>query len=280
MAPGTAADVIAHGAQRDALEVAWGYRDPLLLRLGQRLLDVVTFNLGTSRTLSPGAPVSDLLFNPLARTTTLVVAAVGLLVVSAVVSALRATGRGAMHHVQTLFTLPHFVAAHLCVNGLNQVAWWAAERGLIDRPGWFPLPLEVSTLRFVIAVTVVAWASGAFGETRDVFSDAVQTIRVSPFVDAARARGQSVRLIEWHHLVPVVADVVARRIPIAFGAVVFVDPLLQLGGLGNLLWRATEERDLDVAFAIVTMIATWVAATRLASDLIALAVDPRLRTAS
>jgi peptide/nickel transport system permease protein len=152
--------------------------------------------------------------------------------------------------------------------------------GWLARPGWFPLPLEPSWLRWAIALVVLSWTSGALSEASEILYDSLTSLARAPFVDALRARGEPVAPVVRRHLLPVLADLVARRVPAAFGALVFVDPLLGLGGLGLLLWRAAQERDLDVAFAAVTVIAVVVAATRLAADLIGLVIDPRRRTTS
>lgn len=280
LAPGSAADLVATGAARDTLAASWGETDPWPFRLARRVWALLTLDPGTSRTLRPGAPVSELLRGPLLRSAGIVLASVALSTATALAFARRAERGAGTWIVRLPSLLPHFVAAHLLVAALNGAAWTFIDAGLVERPGWFPLPLEPSALRWTLAVCVVSWTSGALSEGTELLLDAIVTLRRSPFVDALRARGEPVEPVLRRHMWPVIADIAARRVPATFGALVFVDPLLQLGGVGLLLWRAAEERDLDVAFGAVTAIAVAVAAARVLADLVALWVDPRRRAVS
>ncbi len=279
-APGDAIDLIdGSGTLRPQLEAAWSMDRPLPRRLIEYLGSALQGDLGTSWTVRPGTPVLDLLAGPLWRSVTLLLAALVLASTMATLLAWRTAGRrhargGRALHIFSL--APVFLVAHLCVAAMNRAAWALMEGGWIARPEWFALPDEPSLMRAALAVGVLTFGSSAISGLHADVEDALTRIRRSPFVDAARARGQSTHALVLWNLAPTLASTIADRVAFFIGGLVIVEKVLLLNGAGALLWKAAEERDVEVVLAIGLLSGGAVATARLFADAVRLAVDPRV----
>jgi ABC-type dipeptide/oligopeptide/nickel transport system permease component len=178
--------------------------------------------------------------------------------------------------IQAVSVTPLFLLAHVLVHGLNEGAWAAMNAGLVDRPSWFALPDQPSSLRMALAIALLAVGSGALVDVHGEVEDALVRIRQSGYVDAARARGVPV----WPHvlwnLVPPLAAITVSRVAFFVGGLVILEKVMLLNGVGAILWQAAQLRDYNVALGITIVLAGAVAATRLVGDTVRLLVDPRL----
>jgi peptide/nickel transport system permease protein len=126
------------------------------------------------------------------------------------------------------------------------------------------LALAMSTLAIVVKVTRSAMI-------RELDQD---------YVVFARARGHSratvVRQALRNALIPVVT---AGGLILGFmvGGAVLVEQVFALPGLGSLLVQAAEERDLPMLQGIVLVIGAVIIVLNLLTDLLYLAIDPRVR---
>ena len=182
--------------------------------------------------------------------------------------------------VQAVSLVPVFLAAHLIIDGLNRMTHAAVTAGWIARPGWFALPIEPSTVRSLIAITILAVGSGALSTVTDEIDDALSRVRNSGFVDAARARGTAT----WPHVlrnmvVPLIS-ITTRRLAFFVGGLVILEKVLLLNGVGRILWEAALLRDFPLALGVGLVLAAVVASGRLIGHIVALSVDPRLRQTS
>jgi ABC-type dipeptide/oligopeptide/nickel transport system permease component len=179
--------------------------------------------------------------------------------------------------VQAVSIAPVFLLAHVAVAALNGVAWAAMERGWIARPDWFALPDQPSALRTALAVVLLAVGSGALAGVHGEVEDALVRVRASPWVDAARARGEPTGAMVLRALAPELAGTAASRAALLVGGAVIVEKVLLLNGAGAVLWSAALLRDSELALSIGVLAAALVAAARLAADAVRVAIDPRLR---
>ncbi len=285
-APGDPIDVLPNGAElRPQLEEAWGLDQPLVVRYGRYLQRVGQLDLGTSLTYRPGQPVLEVIAGPAGGTLARLLGALVVVTVAGLALALATSGPesqrsgrlGGRWGVQAVSLVPVFLLAHALVLGFNETAWALMEAGRITRPDWFALPDQPSSLRTTLAITILAVGSGALAEAHAQIEAALQRIRDSPYVDAARARGEPVWPYVARNLVPPLAATVAERAAYLAGGVVIVEKVLLLNGVGAVLWQAALLRDYDLALAIALLAAAAVGLVRLAADGVRLAVDPRLR---
>ncbi|MBX2796146.1 MAG: ABC transporter permease [Myxococcales bacterium] len=284
-APGDPIDLIPNGEElREQLEADWGLDRPVPARFALYLKRMATLDLGTSIAYRPGQPVVEVIRGPALGTMARVLGALTLAMVwgtalawassGALDRRLSATARRA---VQAMSILPVFLIAHGTVTMLNEATYSMMEAGTIDRPSWFALPDEPSTLRSTLAIVALAVGSGALMEVHAQIEEAIRRIRSSPYVEAARARGAPI----WPHivrnLVPPFAATFAERAAFIAGSVVIIEKVLLLNGLGSVLWESALQRDYDLALAIALIAAAFVSAVALSADVVRLVADPRLR---
>ena len=104
----------------------------------------------------------------------------------------------------------------------------------------------------------------------------------SDFVLMARLKGVPRRQIVWRHVVPnsllPVISVIGLTIAWLLGGVVIVESVFNYPGLGRLAVDAVGDRDLPLVQAIALLFGLTYVLTNLASDIMALMLNPRLRT--
>ena len=103
-----------------------------------------------------------------------------------------------------------------------------------------------------------------------------------PFVVAARAKGLSgTRVLLGHALrnaaTPVVT-LLGLSLPALFSGAVFIEGVFAWPGVGRVLVEAVQARDYPVVMAAVAISAVLVVLGNMLADILAVAVDPRLRT--
>jgi peptide/nickel transport system permease protein len=106
-------------------------------------------------------------------------------------------------------------------------------------------------------------------------------VRAAPFVVTAHAKGLSPGGVLTRHvlrnaLLPVVT-LLGLSLPALFSGAVFVEAVFAWPGVGRVLVEAVRARDYPVVMAATTISALLVVAGNLLADLLAAAVDPRLR---
>ena len=273
---------VREAARRAALFLATlcGALDrPLWWRVARGLGDAARGDLGTSLTVRPGMPVSELLWPAAARSAVLLVPALLLGLGTAMGLAWATAGRSsrARRVVQALSAPPVFLMAFLLVMGINDVTWSLMQDGALSRPGWFALPDQPSLFRTALAVGVLAWASGGLAELHAGCEDELVRVRESAFIDGALALGERVWPIVLRNLLPPLCTLAAGRIAALIGGLVVIEKVMLLNGAGALLWEAALRRDYPLAMGIGLAAAGVVSVTQLVADLLRLAVDPRLR---
>ena len=281
LAPGDAIDLLPNGDElREGPAREWGLDRPLPERLVATIGRLLHGDLGTSLTWRPGAPVAELVLDTSLRSLGLVIPALilGVLLATALAAWSARGGPARLRVVQVLSVTPAFLAGWLLVTGLNAGTWALMERGAIERPGWFALPDTPSALRTLLAVAVLAVASGGLTEMHAACDAELRRLRAAPFVAAAMARGAPTWPVLLRNLAPALADITASRVAWLLGSLVVVEKILLFNGAGAALWQACRLRDFPVAVGYALVAATAVAAARLVAELARLLLDPRLRS--
>lgn len=262
LAPGDPIDLLPNAsAVRATLEAQWGLDAPLWERIGRTLIG----DFGQSLSLRPGTPVWDVIAHPLLKTASWWLTASVLLTTLATTLAVvrrRGTTRVARVVLVVVSIVPTFLLAHLIVNGANESVVAMTDASWMDRPRWFPLPLEVSTLRFVLAVGILAVGSTSFVDAWTELSTHVAALRSQPFAIAAQSRGEPEHTWLWRHVAVALTELLAGRAPVLLGGLVIVEKVLLLGGAGTILWDAAVGRDYPVVLALTAVFALWVAGLR------------------
>ncbi len=103
------------------------------------------------------------------------------------------------------------------------------------------------------------------------------------FVRTARAKGVPGRAVLWRHAVPnalvPVVTLVGLQFSFLLAGTVIIENVFTLPGLGRLVFQAIAQRDLIVVQDLVVLLAGSVIVVNFLVDLLAAALDPRLRRA-
>ncbi len=180
-----------------------------------------------------------------------------------------------MTHV--LSVIPLFLLGYLLIMAFNVPAYALLERGIIGRPAWFALPAEETLLKYVLAVVTLAVGNGTLSDVLLHLESEVTGLMRQEFMVSTRARGGSF----WRHFVPNIVvptlTVFVNKAGFFLGGVVVVEYVFNINGIGMMIWRAANQRDVPVVIAITFLVAALVAFLHLAGDLLQVAMDPRVR---
>ncbi|MBP1300384.1 MULTISPECIES: ABC transporter permease [unclassified Curtobacterium] len=131
------------------------------------------------------------------------------------------------------------------------------------------LPIVVLTLAMAAYILRTARSS-----TIDVMA--------SEFVTTAELKGLTMRRVVWKHALPSALlptlNVIALNVAWLLGGVVVVENVFNYPGMGKLMLESVSNRDLPTIEAIALLSALVYVVCNLAADLVALALDPKLRT--
>lgn len=141
---------------------------------------------------------------------------------------------------------------------------------LVDRA--LHLVLPVTVLAMGIAARLVRHVEAAMSE-----------VLARPFLDAARARGLSERVVIGKHALvtaaPTIVTAIALYLPALVGGALLTETVFAWPGLGRLQYDAVIANDSYLAMITFLVEAALVLLASLVSDLVALAIDPRIRSA-
>lgn len=149
------------------------------------------------------------------------------------------------------------------------IGWWTT--GLLTPSGRASLVMPVITLGFFQLTLIM----------RLVRAEMLEVMR-SDFIRFARARGLPERNIEFRHalrntMIPVVT-IAGLQLGSVIAFAIVTETVFQWPGLGALFVQAVQFADVPVMAAYLMFVALVFVVMNLATDLIYLALDPRLRT--
>lgn len=278
--PGDPAEAILGGpgsqASAEALAQAraeYGLDQPLLVQYAQYLARLAVGDLGRSYALRDSV-VSVIGAN---LGGTLVLAALSLGTASAIALLLAlwavrggrvASAVGSLLEIVAA-ALPHFWLA------ISLILLFSSVLGIlppVSVPGPAGLVLPVVTLAIPLA--------GFLGQ---VMREALLDAMASPFVLAARARGEGEGGVFWRHTLRHAAIPAIGLAGWAFGALisgaVIVETIFARAGLGRSLLSAVQGRDVPLVVGILLVVALGYMLVTTVTDLADRLVDPRLRRA-
>ncbi|KOX22136.1 ABC transporter permease [Nocardiopsis sp. NRRL B-16309] len=252
--------------------------EPVAVQYMQWLQGIVQGDLGTS--FSNRRPVAEYLASPVQSSLTLMgLSALVATPVALAVGAFSALRRDrAFDHTSSMGTLivasiPEFVVGILLIlllgpGGLDLFPSVYARQGGPDQ--WI---LPVLTLSLAVAPPIVRMMRATMIEVLE-----------SEYVQQARLKGMSERLVLWRHAAPnaigPVAQVVALQLAWLAGGVVAIEYLFNFPGVGKVLMDAIANRDVPLIQAVVLLIAGIYILVNLVADVIGLAANPKVRVAN
>lgn len=258
-------------AELAPINAQYGFEQPLLVQYWQYLAGLVRGDLGISYQLH--RPVVDVIGDQIGST---VQVALGALVVAwalALVGVLATAGRrrrisSAASSLEAFAaSMPHYwLGALLLVVFAINLQWLPVMGGTDLRSTVLPV------------VTLAIPLAGFLGQ---VTRDEVERVLGEPFVITARARGMSdlgvrVRHVLRHAVIPAITLSGWALGALLSGAVI-VEAVFSRPGIGQVLVRATESRDLPVVAGVVVIVAGLYVLANVLVDAAYTLVDPRRR---
>ena len=268
-------------AQRTALEQYYGLDRPLAAQFFSWLGNVLTGNLGVSRT--SGDTVSSLIADAfpvtleLAILSTIIGVALGVTV--GVFAASRpGSSRDAVGQSFGLLGLaiPEFVIASALVALL--AARFSYVPSSAEYVGFFESPLQNLQQVFFPALALgIGLASTVMRTTRSAFLEAAG----QDFVRTAKGKGLTPRRVRWRHIlhnasIPIVT-IAGIQFGYLLGGTIIVEQIFGLPGLGQLVLTGISQREYAIVQSTVLVIAVGFVLVNLAVDLLYAVIDPRVR---
>lgn len=266
-----------------ALRAQLGLDEPVLVQYLSWIGGVLRGDLGDS--LAADAPVTDVIGQRIVNSGFLMaIAAVISVPLAVLLGAVSARRRDTpFDHAVSIVTLalaalPEFVVAIALVILFATTVFQLFPGVTLIDPGvgpWnYPKELVLPTLTLVIAVTPYI--------TRIMRGSMVEILE-SEYVEMARLKGLSERLVVWRHAVPngiaPTFQVIAINLAFLAGGIVVVEAVFNYPGIGAAFVDAVRARDMPVVQALALLIAALYVVLNLLADLATILVSPRLRTA-
>jgi peptide/nickel transport system permease protein len=291
-APGDPASAIAgQSGQADAefmqqLREQFGLDKPLPVQLWIYIERVLTLDLGVSHRLQ--RPILTVIFERLPATLLLTGTAFVIALASGIVLGVRAARKpGGIVDTIIMGASLFFYATPLFLVGIVLVLVFGVWLNWLPTFGMETVDVP---LRGFARVADIAWHAVLPVITLAVFYSAVYVrltrasmVEVSsyPFIRTARAKGASETRIRWVHmlrnaLLPVItlAGIQAGHL---IGGSVLVETVFAWPGIGSLAFEALLARDYDLLLGIFLCTSVVVLIFNLLTDLLYLAVDPRVQ---
>jgi peptide/nickel transport system permease protein len=284
--PGDAArSILGRSAQPESLAELrrqLGLDKPILQQYWEWISGILTGDLGTS--LANSVPVTEILGERLVYSLFLMLLAgaisVPLGILLGAVSARRRDG--AFDQVTSVVTLglaalPEFVVGITLAVLFSTTVLQVLPSVIVTEPGsrpWeYPKELILPVITLVIAVVPY---------TARIMRASTVEILESDFVEMARLKGLSERLVLWRHAVPNALaptfQITALNLAYLAGGIVVVEAVFNYPGIGLLLVESVRARDMPTVQAIALLIAALYVVLNLLADLATIMVSPRLRT--
>lgn len=256
---------------------------PIWQQYGQWILNIFQGDFGTS--YQNNRPVVDAIFDSLPVTIHLLLMAQIVSLVIAVPLALYVVPRrdGWLDRIVTVFVfafqaIPNYVLAMVGISVLAVTLGWFPAVGYtpLSRGFW------ASTMSLVIpTIAVSALLIAVY--IRTLREAAIETLRMD-YILVGRSLGYSRMQILWQFALkpslPPLVTVVGLHVGQLLSGVVVVEVLSGLPGVGTLLLNAINDRDYTTVQALVLMFAVVFVLVNFITDLIHMAIDPRVREAA
>lgn len=254
---------------------------PALVRYFQWLGDFIRGDLGTS--IATGRPIADVLGPRIVNTLLLSLFAFAIYLVLALVPAIiQAVNRGkTVDNVISVVTLlllslPDFLLATMLLFLFAvAVPILPALATISDNSSW-PEMLRAMVLPAVtLAIMMAVYAIR-------VLRDSLIEVLRSDYVRLAELKGLRPRAVLFRHALPnaivPALNVTALNLGFLIGGVVIVERVFSYPGFGTLLIDALQLRDIPLIKATVMISAAVYVAANLVADVLAVLLQPRLRT--
>lgn len=258
----------------------FGYDQPVLVQYGKWIIGLFHGEMG--RSVSLQREISEVIFQRLGVTLTIVIPAFLLAVILGVVlGIIAAKKRGSKIDTVISFFANIGMSMPMFWFGMLLIMLFALKLGILPTSGL--ADASDGTWAYVshFILPVIVLAMGPLAQfTRQTRSSMLEVIR-QDYVTTARAKGVTKRDLTFKHqlrnaLIPIIT-VMGVQLGGMIGGTVLVESIFVIPGLGNLMITAIKGRDFMVVENGVLIIAIAVAICNLVVDILYGIIDPRIR---
>ncbi|MGE5136016.1 MAG: ABC transporter permease, partial [Gemmatimonadota bacterium] len=283
--PGDAAQELlganATPAEVHALEIKLHLNEPFWIRYGHWLGGVLTGHLGSS--IQSGQTVTSTLAQRLPLSLELLAYVFLISIVVAVPLAVLAARRpgGVMDRISMVLSMAGLSIAPF-VLALLLVLVFAVILHMFPAIGYVPPSQSIGgNIRSLTLPAISIGLPVACVYTRLLRADIVEQMQGEDYVITARAKGVSPWQVLVRHALRNAAfgliTLIGLNLGTLIGALVIIEPIFSLPGIGQVLLQAINSRDIPVAEAVTLIFALIVVLANLLTDLLYAVLDPRIR---
>jgi len=282
LSPGDPAAIIL-GDQASAEALAMkreelGLNDPLLVRYGRYIINMLHGDLGTS--YKNNLSVWDQVITRFPNTAVLAVAAI-------LVALLIGISVGIISAKNQYSALDN-VSMVTALIGVSMPSFWMGLLLVIVfslKFGWFPSQGMgtglVPLLKSLVLPAITLGTSAAATIARMTRSTMLEVIR-QDYIDTARAKGVSEKTITYRHmlknaLIPIITAV-GLQFGTLLGGAMLTETVFSWPGLGRLMVEAIKSKDIPLVLGSVIFLAVMFTVVNLGVDIIYAFVDPRIKS--
>jgi peptide/nickel transport system permease protein len=290
LAPGNPVDAMIDPATRaemgpeaiEARKAALGLNDPLLVRYGKWLREILQGNFGYSAVSgqSIGEQILDRIGPTLLLMGTAIILGTLIGIPLGILSAVRQYSW--LDYATTVFgflaiSTPSFFL------GLAFMYFFAVHLGWLPTSGMRTLGVDESTIDLLkhmimpVAVLTLAHTPLSMRYARSSMLEALK----QDYVTTARSKGLKEKIVLVRHalrnaLIPLIT-VIGVSLPEMLSGAVITETIFQWPGMGMLAMRAVNGRDYPLILGIILVTAALVLISNLIADLLYAVADPRIR---
>ncbi|WP_247731542.1 ABC transporter permease [Halovivax limisalsi] len=156
---------------------------------------------------------------------------------------------------------------------------WTEILGVIPSPLTIDWGAFAAEVKFILPAAIVLGSASMAVETRIGRTAVLENIN-SNYVETARAKGLTERVIIWKHvfrnaLIPLV-PVIMNEAYILIGGSVIIEYIFNINGLGSIFFDAMTEGDLNLAGGLLFFYTVIIIGMNVLQDLLYTIIDPRV----
>jgi len=168
---------------------------------------------------------------------------------------------------------PSLTEAGQSITGTPNLDWFADSASLID---WGALAIDI---KLILPPALVLGSASMAAELRIGRTAVLETIN-SKYIQTARAKGLSSRVIVWKHmfrnaLIPLV-PVITNEAFLLIGGSVIVEQIFNINGLGRTFFQAVIQGDLPLAGSLLFVFTVIILFLNILQDFLYTIIDPRV----
>lgn len=175
---------------------------------------------------------------------------------------------------------PDFAARDISITGTPRLEWFSTTDALLlPLPyvgDWTALAIDI---KLILPPALILGSASMAAELRIGRTAMLETVN-SKFVETAKAKGLSNRVIVWKHifrnaLIPLL-PVITSEAFLLIGGSVIVEQIFNINGLGRIFFQSLTQGDLPMAGALLFIFTVIILGLNILQDFLYTVIDPRV----